>query len=240
MAKWQVIMYHQALQINMSIPQLIAINGAGGKTSLMYALAREALAAGLPTAVTTTTHIMRPEGADTELVEAFAADRYQAALLAGQILVAARPLADARYGSPGEEALSWLRRNCRMLYVEADGAQRLPLKYPAAWEPVIPQYATKVIVVMGLSALDKPLAETCYRYDLALRHGVPVGETADEAAIALLISSGYGRYRPTVVLNQADNAQMLARGRKIKSLLAESGIDKVIIASIKEAQQCWS
>ena len=40
-------MYHQALQINMSIPQLIAINGAGGKTSLMYALAREALAAGL-------------------------------------------------------------------------------------------------------------------------------------------------------------------------------------------------
>ena len=103
-------MYHQALQIDMSGPQLIAIVGAGGKTSLMYALAREALAAGLTTAITTTTHIAQPEGADIALVESFAAGRYQAALDEGRILAAARPLADARYGPPGDAALSWLRR----------------------------------------------------------------------------------------------------------------------------------
>jgi len=233
-------MYHQALQIDMSGPQLIAIVGAGGKTSLMYALAREARAAGLTTAVTTTTHIARPEGADIALVESFAADRYQEALDEGQILAAAQPLADARYGPPGDAALFWLRRHCRMLYAEADGSQLLPLKYPAAWEPVIPQYATQVIVVMGLSGLDRPLAETCYRYDLALRHGLPLSETTDEAAIAQLISRGYGRYQPAVVLNQADTAPLLARGRKIKALLAKTGITKVVIASIKEAKQCWS
>jgi|WetSurMetagenome_2_1015567.scaffolds.fasta_scaffold90663_2 probable selenium-dependent hydroxylase accessory protein YqeC len=233
-------MYHQALQIEMTAPQMIALAGAGGKTSLMYALAREALAAGCRTAITTTTHIARPEGNDIALCESFSPTDYQAALAAGKIIAAGQPVEEDRYGSPGDGAISWLRQHCDMLYVEADGSRRLPLKYPAGWEPVIPPGTTRLVVVMGLSALGQPLAQGCHRYQLARQQGVPLGEIVTEADIAALISRGYGRYQPTVVLNQADNGQLLARGRQIKTLLDSAGLPHTIIASIKGAKQCWS
>ncbi len=43
------------------------------------------------------------------------------------------------------------------LLIEADGSRRLPLKAPAEHEPAIPVWVNTIVVVMGLSALGKPL-----------------------------------------------------------------------------------
>ncbi|MBQ1418397.1 MAG: putative selenium-dependent hydroxylase accessory protein YqeC, partial [Firmicutes bacterium] len=40
---------------------MICITGAGGKTSLLYALGEQAFVQGKPVAVSTTTHIRQPE-----------------------------------------------------------------------------------------------------------------------------------------------------------------------------------
>lgn len=48
-------------------------------------------------------------------------------------------------------------KNDYSLFVEADGAQMLPIKYPEEYEPVISRRATKFFLILGLDALDKQL-----------------------------------------------------------------------------------
>jgi hypothetical protein len=43
------------------------------------------------------------------------------------------------------------------LFIEADGASGLPLKAPAAHEPLIPDFMDTAIVVAGLSGVRRPL-----------------------------------------------------------------------------------
>lgn len=52
-------------------------------------------------------------------------------------------------------------------FLEADGAKRLPCKFPAAHEPVLLPQSDIVLAVAGLSALYRPLGEVCFRAELA-------------------------------------------------------------------------
>lgn len=45
------------------------------------------------------------------------------------------------------------------IIVEADGARTLPLKYPADYEPVVSNKATKVFLILGLDSLNKRFNE---------------------------------------------------------------------------------
>ena len=47
--------------------------------------------------------------------------------------------------------------------VEADGSKGLPAKAHAAWEPVIPTEADRVILVLGADAFARPIREVCHR-----------------------------------------------------------------------------
>lgn len=53
-------------------------------------------------------------------------------------------------------------------FLEADGAKRLPCKFPAAHEPVILPQSDIVLAVAGLSALYRPLGEVGFRAELAV------------------------------------------------------------------------
>ncbi len=81
-----------------------------------------------------------------------------------------RAVAGGRYQSAG----SGQTRRCSLVHwvpvlrdlagigavlIEADGAARLPLKAPAAYEPVLPESATLVIAMCGLEAQWVPLDE---------------------------------------------------------------------------------
>ena len=101
------------------------------------------------------------------------------------------------------------------------------MKYPAVWEPVIPQYTDRVLVLAGLTALDQPLHEICHRADLALEKRILPDGPLQEEGLAALLLAGYGRYDPLYVLNQADAAALLARAERIAALLARSGHDAV-------------
>ena len=48
----------ETLQLDPKVHQLIALVGGGGKSSTMYAMARQAMDQGLRVVVTTTTHIL--------------------------------------------------------------------------------------------------------------------------------------------------------------------------------------
>mgnify|MGYP000874990766 CR=1 FL=1 len=190
---------------------LIAIVGGGGKTSLMYALAEEARAQGRRALISTTTHIRPPEA--YPLIKgdpALAA----AAWARGEIPCAALPGPEGRLTGPGEAALARLKALAEWLIVEADGSKGLPMKAPAAWEPVLPAGWDKLVAVAGLSALGQPLNQVCHRPELAAPL-LGVGQTAlvtPELMAGLLLSPAgqmkgadtEERYR--ILLNQADAA----------------------------------
>lgn len=66
-----------------------------------------------------------------------------------------------------EEQLQELKKECDVILIEADGARRLPLKVPAAWEPVIPEMTDLVIGVIGLDCLGKAIKDTVHRPESA-------------------------------------------------------------------------
>ncbi|MEJ5226079.1 MAG: selenium cofactor biosynthesis protein YqeC, partial [Anaerolineales bacterium] len=160
--------FAQALRIQRG--QTAAFVGAGGKTTALFALARELS----PCVVTTTTHLGAWQAALADqqvVVDAEAEKQTEADFTAiiesvdwarGVTLVSG-PLRDERLGTLSAWQLEQLSAFCRTkglsLLIEADGARQKPLKAPAAHEPVIPEWVDCVVVVAGLSGLGKRLDE---------------------------------------------------------------------------------
>lgn len=159
-------------QFELGPREVICLVGGGGKTTLLEALSLEFEAAGLRAVATTTTKIMAPGSQGRPLVLGQSLEEVRVGL--GRIWEAEQssgaesnagracrvPVAGTRVLGSGKldglppEWICELRRlpGVEAIFVEADGAARLPLKAPAEYEPVIPPCATLVIAVAGLDA----------------------------------------------------------------------------------------
>jgi probable selenium-dependent hydroxylase accessory protein YqeC len=222
---------------------LVSLCGAGGKTTLMFALAREWVRAGERVLVTTTTKIARDEAAGPWPA--------MAASSAEEILEHAHRLGDQRAGAliaysgvggaGGKvtgfapeliDRLSSVAHFDRIL-VEADGSARKPLKAPAAHEPVVPASSDAVIVVAGLNGLGQPLsAEHVFRPEIwARRTGITPGSsiTAESLATIALDAEGLTKGCPAcalriLLLNRADTPERHAAATRIVELIAAARV----------------
>ena len=145
-------------------PRMTALVGAGGKTTLMYALARRMADAGRRVVCTTTTKIFPPEnGLPVVLLEGEAdpvAAVHDALFAAPGVVAAGRPLPDVRKldgVSPRMLGVLSAALPDVLFLVEADGAARKPLKAPAAHEPVLPEPLDCCVAVVGLDSVGQPL-----------------------------------------------------------------------------------
>jgi probable selenium-dependent hydroxylase accessory protein YqeC len=142
-----------------STPKYIAFTGSGGKTSLMEYTAGEFLKQGLTVAITTTTKIFAKEpyivlekGSDIKAGSPF--------------IRAGRNIENGKLTAVGLEDIESLGSIYDVVLIEADGARGMPLKYPANYEPVIPPFCEKIIVLCGLDAFYKRVNETVFRWKL--------------------------------------------------------------------------
>ena len=126
---------------------IIAVVGAGGKSAYIERLADEYAARGRRVCVTTTTRIYRAP--DRENVF------YRGATKGDKLAY------------PGDGEFLRLRHEHDVVLVEADGAHHRPLKIPADYEPVIPRPVDKIVVLMGLHAIGRPVGEVCHRFGAA-------------------------------------------------------------------------
>jgi len=236
--------------------RLVALCGAGGKTTLMFALAREWVLAGERVLVTTTTKIARDEAACPW--PAFAATD------AGEILEHARRLADqpaghgaliaySGFGGAGEKLTGFAPElidrvdsaaHFDRILVEADGSARKPLKAPAAHEPVVPASSDAVIVVAGLNGLGQPLsADNLFRPEIwaqrtRLAPGSPI--TAESLASIALDPEGLTKGCPAralrvLFLNRADTPERHAAAARIVQLIAAASepiFDCVVVGTL--------
>ena len=162
-------------------PGLTAIVGGGGKTSLLYALARELQAKGR-VIVTTSTKIRRP----TQLPVADPAtpEELRATMQTASPLCLGSPWPEDKLAAP-TLPFAALTRAADYVLVEADGSRGLPAKAHAAGQ---------VILVLGADAFGKPISEVCHRPErFAVLTGTNPAALLTPALWAELIrSEGYG------------------------------------------------
>lgn len=207
---------------------VVAVVGAGGKTTLVYALAAQASAAGWRVIVTTTTHMgtlpeattgplfVESDGVADASLDAALRDHGRATILGRRVR------ADKLEGLPPERVDAMASR-ADLVLVEADGARGRSLKAPAPHEPVVPASATLMVVLAALDVLDTPAGgDLVHRPEIVerlagLRPDDPV--TEDALAACLAHPEGYpGRVRrglrPVVFLNKVeDDSRASAAGR---------------------------
>jgi molybdenum cofactor cytidylyltransferase len=203
----------EALQLRLPEHAVISVVGAGGKTSLIFAWAHELAAAGKNVVITTTTHMYRPDRMEEDGI---------------RIVVSDDPERPDKVMAPPAEVLDGLRETADVVLIEADGSRRMPLKWPAPWEPVVPDYTDFTVCVAGLSAIGKKTSDVVYRADELpdrLKR-----ETVDMNLMHALISSREGGQKGVrgdfrVFMNQVDDdTDRLASAYRLQQIFAVMGI----------------
>lgn len=225
-------------------PASLAAVGAGGKTSALFQIARQLIP---PVWLTTTTHLGLDQLslADRHILFPCSPGKLASVTSPGAGVVVFTSLADADRAAgltgPDLEVLRQAAADaCIPLLVEADGSRMLPLKAPAAHEPVIPVWVDQVIVVAGLSGLGKPLDDaSVHRPEIfASLGGLLPGELVSLEALGRVLRHGQGGLkgipasaRRIVLLNQADTLVDLLPVYTLASKLLDV-YDVVITASL--------
>jgi probable selenium-dependent hydroxylase accessory protein YqeC len=214
---------------------LVAVVGAGGKTTLVYRLAAEARSAGMRVLVTTTTHMgtLPEETTGPVFLEAdgdSGAALDEALRREGRATLLGRRLREDKLEGLSPERVDALASSSRadLVLVEADGARGRSLKVPAPHEPVVPARTTLLLVVAALDVLGAPLDEArVHRLERVLEvTGRRAGDVADEDVVAACLRhpAGYPSRVPpgarlAAFLNKAEDAAALAAAARLADRL---------------------
>ena len=153
---------------------VIAVAGAGGKSTYIRQQAERQAGEGKRVAVTTTTHIYNP-CVQYGIRESWSGDEAEPVAVVRGVAYFGRP--QGMDGQPEDTQQSWklgpvspdaFRQICSrydVVYVEADGSHSMPAKIPLEGEPVLPPGADEVVIVMGRHAVGRPPRAVCQHYD---------------------------------------------------------------------------
>ena len=213
---------------------IVSFVGAGGKSSLIDAIAKWSSSQGKKVLVTTTTHIFRPQDEflamnEKQLQEIWAAGHWA-------VIGATEEKDQQKLKMPD---IDWMRQAMELsdlVLIEADGSKRLPCKVPADHEPVL----------LGLSALGRSLKECCFRLEKAKKL-LSADEnhllTERDMAAILLSDQGLrkdvGDRRYMAVLNQCDDSIVRESAEQIGEMLINSTgqnsetIEKIVFAKLQ-------
>lgn len=220
-------------QLHLETSRSITLIGAGGKTTLLYALST-ALAQKENTLLTTTTHIMEPrdlpdavfitkEDRDA-LATAFRTSRLVAlgipvsknrfcsnAHVSADLSSASPKTATPKWASPSLSFLRKIRDIPSRIVCEGDGSRRLPVKIPREGEPVFFPGTDTVIGVIGLSCLGQSARDCLFGWDPDVtRPGFP------ELRVAL--AESHGRITPSILTHIALSPEGLSKQTDVRHL----------------------
>ena len=145
--------------------KVIAVVGAGGKTTRIHNLTKQYREEGKRVLVTTTTHMYREEGC---ILSGNVEEIIQRLDTCGYCM-AGMPTEEGKMKELSKEVYETICDFAEVVLVEADGSKGYPVKYPAEHEPVIPDNVTEIQVVMGLRSIGHPVGEVCHRKELVMK-----------------------------------------------------------------------
>ena len=196
-------LYHALRLGQTKAKPIIALVGAGGKSSLLFRLGNELAAAGQATLLTASTRMWAHQADRSPFTLVSASEQSLVFELPtslrgyGQALVLAGPAHEPdKLAGLAPEVICRLAalEEVEAVVVEADGARERLLKAPAAHEPVVPACATHMVTVANVAAVGQPLNEaTVHRPELAARLiGLQPGDELTPQAIAALLTHASG------------------------------------------------
>jgi len=220
---------------------VIALVGAGGKTTAMFLLAGELAAEGHKVVMAATTHMFVTQmsaapcaliGTDEEqLLRALPAalDAHGYVLVVGGTDEAS----NKAFGI-GPDVADHIARLDMVdsLIVEGDGSRMRPLKAPAPHEPVIPSSATLVVPIVGIQVLGRPLDErSVHRPEIvAALTGASLGEPVSAQMVAAVLGHRRGGAqhvppgaRIVPLINGVEDNERLEQARRIARHLLRPG-----------------
>ena len=229
--------------LRLSSSPCVAFVGAGGKTTVMFHLAREFSS---PVIVTAATHLgtWQTSLADQHII-ATSMDDIVDARFKGVSLITGSIGDDNRTKGLDADFLFWLRAEAEKQHlpflIEADGARQHALKAPVTHEPPIPDFTNSVVVVAGMSVLGKLLSEdTIYHPEIFSKlSGLQINHPINTESIIQLLCHPQGGLknipptsRRTALLNQCDTPELQSAAHGMIPLLLIY-YDSVIVASMK-------
>jgi len=207
----------------------VAAVGAGGKTTTLVRMAEEARARSWTVLLTTTTHMGEGRSVGPVVIEESGPDdrRLREALAAaGAATLLGRRIREDKLQGISPERVRAVSGLADLVLVEADGARGRSLKLPAPHEPVLPNAAEMVIVLVGLDAIGAPLDEQLvHRVEIVreVLHGVERISARDVAAV-LSCPTGYAARgdsgRTSVLLNKAESPERWRDAEEIARRIA--------------------
>jgi len=211
---------------------IVAIYGAGGKTSFMQSLAKDLVLCGHKVIQTTTTKIRRPAlipciiGHDIQTVTEELRIRLQETPM---VSLGSSLTRDGKLiGIPPSWPDSLLKEETAdYILVEADGSARKSIKGYAHYEPVFPINSCMLVPIIGLDVIGCPVtAENVHRLDLFCRL------TGCQPGTSLEISTLVTIYRHMIELGVAHSPQaaIVPLFNKVDAIANEN-----MITSIAEA-----
>ena len=237
----------EALQIRKG--DIVSFVGAGGKTTAMYRLGRELADQGWRVIATTTT-MMRPPFSSQAQALIVHQDRTELLRCTLQALDYGSPVAVAsdylksknKLKGIGPDLVPALLELADAVLVEADGSRGLPIKAPAAHEPVVPAQTTLLVPMVGMDAVGQPLTgTTAHRPELlSTVTGLAQGDEITVDVLARLLTHEHGSLKGTPpgtrvipLINKVEDAASLARAREVaRQIKGHSALTRVLIGAV--------
>lgn len=206
---------------------VVSVVGAGGKTTVIRRLREECLGGKIPHIVSTTTHMQT--GPEECFVTEADLERIKNILKEKGTVWMGIPISKEKMGSFSLDFLEDVENLGVWMFLEADGAKRLPVKAPRDTEPVILNGTTHVVSVYGLDGIGQQIGKCCCRPEYVAQI---LNKNTDEILewkdlVKLALSPWGGRKSVTgemeyhVILNKADTKEQKRLAKRIAEAIME-------------------
>lgn len=229
---------YEAIGLYKKKSPVVSVVGAGGKTTTIRRLLKEYTAVHQPVIATTTTHIQHWKW-ENVLVEESIPELHRLLEVYSGVWVGT-PTQNGKLCKVSDDFFQKLLEEKIPLFIEADGAKRMPCKAPGEHEPVIVKETDCVIAVYGLSAIGKPIGEVCFREENVL--GILKKSSQDiltENDVIKLAFSPFGGKKNVedhmeyqVIFNQADTKKKQEQAKRMAEVIGNCSDIKVHITGV--------
>jgi probable selenium-dependent hydroxylase accessory protein YqeC len=233
--------------------EVISLAGAGGKTTLMFRLAKELFLKGKRVVTTTTTKILEPAlgetvslfiNLDEEELKQFVhkhLNEYK------HITIARERLESGKLKGVSSDLVNdfWSSNEIDYIIIEADGAAGRPVKAPREGEPVIPSSTTLVVAILGVDGVEMGVnEENVFQVERVSKlTGIPIGKKMTDEAMAILMTHPEGIFKGTpsssrviAFLNKVDIPNGVVKGKGIARKIIERKhlqIERVVLGQLR-------